>query len=194
MANKRDDDREYMNSPLVGWLSNFADREAAKYANDTSSNKIESILDIVGRNKKTSVEEKVAQYRELAGLDMVDKIEKEGGREITASYIKLSQFDAPMNSNEDMDRIKQYVESIVKNRNGHIATPAIFEQLGDFLGLGKDWLHENYEQVERVIESVKNAFQPEQYAGLSPMDLARNEVLQEDDENESTAPEGKVGT
>lgn len=189
MANNKDDKYEYEGSQrLSGWLRNFADSEAPKYAkDDTTANRLENILDIVGRQKKVSVEERVKHYRELVGLDMLDKIEKEGGREVVAKYIKLSQFDIV--NNDNLARVKQYVEQLVKNRNGYIAGPAIFEQLKSFLRLSDDWLHENYEQVEKIINDTKQSFQPHTYGGPSTSDLARTEPATDDNEEQQQSKE-----
>jgi hypothetical protein len=174
-----------MTENTVDWLKDFANTEGEKLAQQNginpdelkTANRMDNILDIVNRKKKISVEEKVRSYRELVGLDMMDKIEKEGGQEAkTASRISLSIRDKiAQDLNQTMNDTKQYVNEVVKNRNGAIATPAILEQLEHYMKLDKDWLRTNYEAIEKVIDDARTAFKPTDYSDHSVHDLARTD-------------------
>lgn len=183
-----------MKENTVGWLKDFADKEGEKIAKQNGidpnelkkANYMDNILDIVNRKKKTSVDEKVAKYRELVGLDLVMNIEKEGGKEIVASCMKLSSRHKnaqQMDHRQTMDDIKQYVDQVIKNRNGIVATPALLDQLEHYMGLDKDWLRANYEVVEKIIEDSRKKFQPQDYNELSINDLARTDDRSQDEES-----------
>lgn len=197
--------KEQHSEKLVGWLSNFADKFGEKVIKDNNINPqelknagyMDNILDIINRNKKISVEEKVAKYRELVGLDLVENLEKEGEQntnkqasEKTASRIMLSIRDktaqqavADQNLN---DRIKQYIEQVVRNRDGAIATPAIVEQLHNYLKVDAEWLRIHFDEIKQIVDSAKqqvssNRQQPE----LPINDLARTD---EPSKGEKEAP------
>lgn len=197
--------KEQHSEKLVGWLSNFADKFGEKVIKDNNINPqelknagyMDNILDIINRNKKISVEEKVAKYRELVGLDLVENLEKEGEQntnkqasEKTASRIMLSIRDktaqqavADQNLN---DRIKQYIEQVVRNRDGAIATPAIVEQLHNYLKVDAEWLRIHFDEIKQMVDSAKqqvssNRQQPE----LPINDLARTD---EPSKGEKEAP------
>lgn len=177
--------KEQHSEKLVGWLANFADTLGDKIAKDNNidpqelknAGYMDNILDIVNRKKKVSVEEKVAKYRELVGLDLVDNLEKEGGKEVTASRICLSFRDkvAQTAENQLMERVKQFVEQVIKNRNGSIATPAILEQLENYIKVDKEWLRGHLEQIEKIIAQAREGLQPEIYNELPVNDLARTD-------------------
>jgi len=183
---KRDGNDKY-SEKLVGWLANFADQVGNKLAKDNNidpqelknAGYIDNILDIVNRQKKISVEEKVAKYRELVGLDFIDSIEKEGGKEVTASRIVLSIRDKVAqgagNDQQLLDKIKQFVEQVIKNRNGSIATPAILDQLENYIKVDKEWLREHLEQIEEMVANERKQFHPETYSDLPVKDLARTD-------------------
>ena len=177
---------EKSSEKLVGWLANFADSVGEKIAKDNNidpqelknAGYMDNILDIVNRKKKVSVEEKVAKYRELVGLDMVDNIEKEGGKEVTASRIVLSIRDkvAQDTDKQLMDRVNQYIEQVVKNRDGSIATPAILEQLINYIKVDEEWLRAHFEQIKQTIERAKqDVMSQRQNVELPVNDLARTD-------------------
>jgi len=187
---------EYMTENTVDWLKDFADKQGEKIAKDNNidpqelknAGYIDNILDIVNRKKKTSVEEKVAKYRELVGLDMVDNIEKEGGKEVMASRISLSIRDKVAqsvgNDQQLMEKINQFIDQIITNRNGFIATPAILDQLESYK-VDKEWLREHLEQIESMVANARKKFQPEMYNELPISDLARTD---EPSKGEKEAP------
>lgn len=181
---------------LVGWLGSFADQQAERLAKSNNidinelknAGRIENILDIVNRKKQTSVEEKVAKYRELAGLDLIDTIEKSGNDDAenkeaatkVSRRISLSIRDKTAQSIEQDDKkklndIKQFIGQLVHNRNGTIATPAIIEQLEHFMKLNKEWLREHYEELTKVIDKIKDNFKPQLDDELSINDLVRTD-------------------
>lgn len=179
---------EYLTEKLADWLNDFANQQVKKL---TSENNIEpqelknagymdNILDIVNRNKKISVEEKVSKYRELVGLDLVENLEKEGGKEVIASRIVLSIRDKiAQNVNNDkqtMEQIRQYVDQIIKNRDGSIAMPAILEQLNNYLKIDKDWLRDHLEEIKKMIDNAKKRVESHrQQSEPSINDLARTD-------------------
>lgn len=187
---------EKVTENLVGWLKNFADREGEKLIKENNltaaeiknADYLENILDIVNRKKKTSVEEKVAKYREMVGLDLVNTLEKEGGKAITASTrIPLSIRDKIAQSVSDdqkqlLDKVKQYIAQVVQNRNGAIVTPAIIDQLADYLKVDEEWLRNHYEEIKQMVESAKQEFQPQTYNEVSVNDLARTDESAKDKE------------
>lgn len=161
-----------MSENMVDWLKDFADKQGEKIATDNNINPqelknahyMDNILDIVNRKKKTSVEEKVAKYREMVGLDIVENISKEGGREVTASRVVLSFREKIANEEQQlMDRVNQYVGQIIKNRNGSIATPAILDQLEHYLKVDKEWLRERQDAILDAIKKAREEFQPQHY-------------------------------
>jgi hypothetical protein len=172
---------------LVGWLANFAEQLGDKIAKDNNidpqelknAGYMDNILDIVNRKKKVSVEEKVAKYRELVGLDFVDNIEKEGGKEVTASRITLSIRDKVAQGvggeQQLLDRVKQFIEQVIRNRNGSIATPAILDQLENYIKVDKEWLREHLEEIEAMVARTRKQFHPETYNELPVNDLARTD-------------------
>jgi hypothetical protein len=169
---------------LVGWLANFADQVGDKIAKDNNidpqelknAGYMDNILDIVNRKKKISVEEKVSKYRELVGLDLIDSIEKEGGKEVTASRISISIRDKIATSEQQItDNIKQFIEQVIKNRNGSIATPAILDQLENYIKIDKEWLRAHLEQIENIIAKSREQFHPEAYDEPPINDLARTD-------------------
>lgn len=177
---------EYMTENMVDWLKDFADKQAEKIAKDSNidpkdlknAGYMDNILDIVNRKKKVSVEEKVAKYRELVGLDLIDNtnIEKEGGREVTASRIVLSFREKAANEEQQtMDNIKQYVDQIIKNRNGSIATPAILDQLEQYMKVDKEWLREREEAILDIINKAREGFQPQHYNDVQVDQLTRTD-------------------
>lgn len=190
---------DYMKENTVGWLKDFADKEGEKLATQNGidpnelkrANYMDNILDIVNRKKQTSVEEKVAKYRELVGLDLItNNIEKEGGKEVVASRVRLSLRDKvgqAMDHNQVMGDIKQYVDEVIKNRNGIVATPALLDQLEHYMKLDKEWLRANYEVIEKLIEDARKAFHPQTYNELPINDLARTDDPSKG-ENQEPAP------
>lgn len=181
--------KEQHHEKLVGWLANFAEQLGDKIAQDNNidpqelknAGYMDNILDIVNRKKQISVEEKVAKYRELVGLDLVNNIEKEGGKkkEVTASRISLSIRDKVAQSAAGqqglLDKVKQFVDQVIRNRNGSIATPAILEQLENYIKVDKEWLREHLEQIEGMIAHARKEFRPETYNELPINDLARTD-------------------
>lgn len=194
---KRSDEKASEN--LVGWLKNFADELGDKIAKDNNiepqdlknAGYMDNILDIVNRKKKVSVEEKVAKYRELVGMDIVENIAKEGGNEIkqvTASRISLSIRDkVAQNAGGDqkLDSVKQFIEQVIRNRNGSIATPAILDQLENYIKVDKEWLRDHLEQIEGMVAGAREQFHPETYNELPINDLARTD---EPSKGEKEAP------
>lgn len=178
---------DYMSEKTVDWLKDFANKQGEKLLKDTNVNpdelknagRIENILDIVNRQKKVSVDEKVQKYRQLVGLDLIDSIEKEGGKEIIASKIPLSIRDKFANDeldhNDIIQKIKQYVSQVITNRNGSIATPAIIEQIEKYIRVDKDWLRKHYDEIEQIIDNAKKGFTPKVYNELKVNDLARTD-------------------
>ncbi len=186
MSNKYDTRYEYMKEKTIGWLVDFADKEGEKLAAQNGidpselkkANYMDNILDIVNRKKKQSVSEKVQHYRELVGLDMVMNMEKEGVKEVVASRMPLSLRDKTAQNvdlKQTMGNIKQYVNEVMKNRNGAIATPALLEQIENYMNLDKGWLRANYEIIENAIEEARKSFHPQTYNDLPINDLARTD-------------------
>ena len=186
---KRDGDKH--SEKLVGWLANFADDLGDKLAKDNNidpqelknAGYMDNILDIVNRKKKVSVEEKVAKYREMVGLDLVDNnISKEGGREVTASRVVLSFREKCANQDQKlMEQIKDYVEHIIKNRNGSIATPAILDQLEHYMKVDKEWLREREDTILDCVEKARAKFQPEHYNDIQVDQLTRTDDPSKDE-------------
>lgn len=176
---------EYITENKVDWLKDFADKQAEKLAKDNNlepqdlknANYMDNILDIVNRKKKVSVEEKVAKYREMVGLDFVENnIEKEGGREVTASRVVLSFREKTANEDQKtMDQIRQYVAQVIKNRNGAIATPAILDQIEHFMKVDKEWLREREDELTSMIEKAREEFQPKNYNDVQVEQLTRTD-------------------
>ena len=178
---------------LVGWLSNFADKYGEKIAKDNNIDPNElktashqdNILAIVERNKKTQVQAKVDKYRMLVGLDDVlnNKIEKAGENETakttTASRRPLSIRDKVASSEEDA--IAQFIDQVVRNRNGNIATPAIIEQLQTYLKIGKEWLQENYDKVVSMVEKARkdNVFEEKKELPVSELATDQTKIEKE---------------
>jgi hypothetical protein len=186
MSKRYDTRYEYMTEKKADWLSDFADDEAKKLAQQNNmsvdelktAGRMDNILDIVERRKKQSVADKVQSYRELVGLDLITNLEKEGGKEISASRMPLSlrdKFAQNTDQKQLMDNIKQYVDEVIKNRNGIVATPALLEQLEHYMRLDKEWLRTNYEAIEKIIEDARNQFNPQTYNELPISDLARTD-------------------
>jgi hypothetical protein len=180
MSKKYNTRYEYTTERLVNWLSDFADKQGQKILQDESlypksANYTDNILNIINRKKNQTIEEKVAHYRELVGLDQLEKIEKEGEQEQhkTASRFllsmrdKIAQENTVMDSKQLMEKIKEYVVSIVKNRNGVIAMPAIIEQLEHYMKVDREWMIEHYEEIESIITQAKKDFSPQEYDTLS---------------------------
>lgn len=193
---------EKVSEKLVGWLASFADQMGNKIVKDNNltpeelknANHLENILDIVKRNKKISVDDKVAQYRQLVGLDLMDSLEKEGNGNMPnkeAHTKKLSRMplsirdkiaqNISMDQQQIMDKVRQYVEQVIKNRNGAIATPAILEQLEDYIKVDKDWLREHYSEIESIVENARKAFFPQSYHNAPINDFARTDDPQKSD-------------
>lgn len=221
---KRDDDRH--SEKLVGWLANFADKLGDKNSNISpqehkNAGHIENILDIVNRNKKTSVDAKVEEYRRLVGLDFIDSIEKEGRKEANKEAMAKKPFEIgqlwsgiqdnpetdpkvstptdffnPKNASRmvisirdkvaqderndglKMDKIKQYIGEVIRNRNGAIATPAILDQLENYMKadkVDKEWLRRNLEQIEGLISNARAEFHPNQNNEIPVNELARTD-------------------
>lgn len=189
--------REYMTENTVDWLKDFADKQGEKVAKDNNINPqefknagyMENILDIVNRNKHISVEEKVARYRELAGLDLVENLEKEGGKEIVASHITLSIRDKiaknPDEDNQLKDQIKQYIDQVIKNRNGSIAVPAILDQLNNYLKIDTEWLRAHLEEISQMVDQARRQVISCERPELLINDLARTD---EPNKGEKEAP------
>jgi hypothetical protein len=193
---------DYVRENTVDWLKDFADKQGEKIAKDNNIDPAElknagymdNILDIVNRKKQVSVEEKVAKYRELVGMDAVENMAKEGGNEpkqVTASRISLSIRDKvaqeeadPARDKKLMDNIKQYVDQIVVNRNGSIATPAILDQLESYMKVDKEWLREHLEQIEDMVAGAREKVLPETHE-LPINELARTD---EPSKGEKEAP------
>ncbi len=197
---------EKVTEKLVGWLANFADREVDKLAQQNNininefknANYMENILDIVNRKKKTSVDEKVAKYREMVGLDLVDTLEKEGGKAVVASRISLSIRDKIAQDMGDgqkqlLDKVKQYIAQVVQNRNGAIVTPAIIDQLADYLKVDEEWLRNHYEEIKQMVEGAKEEFKPQTYNEVSVNDLARTDESSKDKEPPPFLPPSSSG-
>lgn len=185
---------EYMTENMVDWLKDFADKQAEKVAQDNNINPqdlknagyMDNILDIVNRKKKVSVEEKVAKYRELVGLDMIDNIEKEGGREVTASRIVLSCRDKVGSEDTQlMDKVKQYITDIIRNRNGSIATPAIIDQIEHYMKVDKEWLRAREEEILDYVKKAREQFQPQDHNEIQIDQLTRTD---DPSKNEKEAP------
>lgn len=177
---------QYMTENMVDWLKDFADKQAEKIASENeitpqdmkNANYMENILDIVNRKKKMSVESKVQHYRELVGLDMIDNLEKEGGREVTASATRIVLSFREKTADKDeqmMEKIRQYVFDVVRNRNGAIATPAILDQIEHYMQLDKEWLRERQDVILGDIEKAKAEFQPHNYNDIQAEQLARTD-------------------
>lgn len=163
---KRDKNGIPYRENMVNWLKSFADDQALKLAEKNNidpqefknAGYNENILEIVERNKKTQVQAKVDKYRMLVGLDDVlnNKIEKAGENETakttTASRRPLSIRDK-VASNEEA--VAQFIDQVVRNRNGNIATPAIIEQLQTYLKISNEWLQENYDKIEAMVEDAR---------------------------------------
>ena len=274
--------KEYHSEKLVGWLSNFADRFGGKVIRDNNidpqelknAGYMDNILDIVNRNKKVSVEEKVLRYRELVGLDMVENLEKEGeqvsnkeamakksfeigqlwsgsmsdsedseSQEVFAIIIeynpeyqsnnivarffandkehgeivvseksfrkqfpyfkgmvknpKISMPDEAFSEkmasrvvlsirdkvaqdvNKDhqlLEKARQYIDQVIKNRDGSIAMPAIIEQLNNYLKIDTSWLREHIEEIKKIIDNAKQQVASQrQQPELQINDLARTD-------------------
>lgn len=185
---------------MVGWLKHFADRYAEK--NDIkpeeltqeqvkdAGTRLDNILTIMERNKVSTVEAKVQRYRELVGLDMVDSLQKESNQETekTASRTPLSIRDKiaqQQDGEKTMANIKQYIADVIKNRNGTIATPAILEQLENYLQIDREWLRNNYEDLKSIIEKTRKEFHPQQYRDVSVEDLTRTDDQGQSKEKEA---------
>lgn len=177
---------EYVRENMTDWLKDFADKEGEKLATKhnitpeevKNANYADTILDIVNRKKKMSVEEKVAKYREAVGLDIVndDVLSKEGNKEVVASRVVLSMRDkTAQNDKAAMENIKQYVDEVMKNRNGVIATPALFEQFENYMRLDKEWLRANYDAINEMIKGAREEFRPQTYNEIEVNDLARTD-------------------
>lgn len=176
---------EYITENKADWLKDFADKQAEKLAKDNNlepkdlknAHYMDNILDIVNRKKKVSVDEKVAKYREMVGLDFVENsIEKEGGREVTASRVVLSFREKCANEDQaTMDNIKQYVAQVIKNRNGAIATPAILDQIEHFMKVDKEWLRDRENELTNMIEKEREEFQPKNYNDVQVEQLTRTD-------------------
>ncbi len=175
---------EYMTENTVDWLKSFADSEGEKLAKQNNidpgelknAGYMDNILSIVERKKKQSVADKVQHYRELIGLDLLDNLEKEGGKEIIASRMSLSIRDkVAQDQKQIFDTIRQYVDEVMKNRNGVVATPALLEQFENYMKLDKEWLRQNYKAIEDIISSSRNKFQPKDYKTLNINELARTD-------------------
>jgi len=184
MAKKYNTRYEYITEKPVDWIAQFADSEAKKIADKhnisideiKNAGRLENILDIVERKKKLTVESKVIQYRQMVGLDLVNNIEKEALKEVKASRIALSSRDnVGQNDTKLFDNIKQYVSHIINNRNGAIPTPAILEQIENYMNVDKDWLRNNYTELEKIINATKENFKPETYHEFQASDLARTD-------------------
>jgi hypothetical protein len=185
MAHKTYNSRhEYMTESMVDWLKDFADKQAEKVAKDNkidprelkNAGYMDNILDIVNRKKKISVEEKVAKYRELVGLDMIDSIEKEGGHEVIASRVILSCREKVATGDEQLiEKVRQYITDIIRNRNGSIATPAIIDQLEHYMKLDKEWLRKRENEILDYVKKAREQFQPQNYNEVQVDQLTRTD-------------------
>ena len=185
---------------LVGWLRHFADQEADKHGvpevtQDKEAHHLDNILNVLNRNKKQSVEEKVAKYRELVGLDLVntiDNIEKEGEGKFAS--IALSIHAKQASNKYSMDDIKEYIKDIIANSNGTISAPALSEQLHKLLGLDQDWLNTNQKEIMSCIDKEREAFRPKEYEVISVHELSRtDEPNKNEKEPPLFAPPNKTG-
>lgn len=199
------DSREYyITERMAPWLENFAD-DLAKTNNDKpekNANTLTNILDIVNGNKKSALEQKIEHYRQLVGLDQLANLAKEGNNETDGKEASPKQStriplslrdkvaqdkiqDKAQDSKEQqmvMDKITQFVSQVIQNRNGAIATPAILEQLENYLDIKDEWLREHYDDVEKIIQAAKSNFKPQQYKDLQVKELARTDEPNKDKE------------
>jgi hypothetical protein len=198
---------EYITERTADWLTEFAKDQAKEIATKNNidpkkADVLHNILDIVKNNKKTALEEKIEGYRQSVGLSQLADIAKEGNNipnnkeAMKATRILLSIRDKiaeeeiveqedPKELQAALDKINQFVVRVIENRNGSIATPAILEQLKDYVGIDNDWLRKHYSEVEKIIESAKNNFKPQEYNDLQVGDLARTD---EPNKNDKEAP------
>lgn len=181
---------EYTQEKMVDWLEQFANDQGTKKGAPEPAkeagfmDKMKSILD---RGKASTVESKVENYRKMVGLDMIGDLEKAGEQEntnkeaektVTASRPPLSIRDKTAQQQEPkqlLNNIKEFVTQVIHNRNGAIATPAILEQLEHYLKLDKEWLRNNYEDIEKIIEQVRQEFHPKVYDDASIQELTRTD-------------------
>jgi altronate dehydratase len=196
LSKKYNSRHEYVSERMVDWLADFADKEGGNLIKNHSitqedikeAGHIENILQIVHRQKKQSVEDKVMHYRQLVGLDQLNAIEKEGEqdgkKEVVASRLPLSIRDkiAQQDANKIIEQMKEYIGQIIKNRNGAIATPAIFDQLGTYFQVDKDWLREHYDMLQQIIDKVKKDFQPTTYNAIPVDQLAKTDPINKEKE------------
>lgn len=182
MSNKYEKSSE----KLVGWLANFADQQAKKQASasldEKSAGYMDHILNIVNRNKTNSVEAKVDELRQRVGLDLIENnIEKSGGNEepkkATASRRPLSIRDKVATSANDatLDKVKDYITQVIFNRNGAVATPAIYEQLVNYMNVDKDWMLANSDALEKIVNEAREKFTPKSYHDAPVNELARTD-------------------
>lgn len=92
-----------------------------------------------------------------------------------ASFGPLSIRHKVAQSVNPMTDIKQFVSQVIQNRNGSVATPAIFEQMEKYLKLDKEWLRQNYEEIKKIIDKAHQDFTPQIYNNTNIDELARTD-------------------
>lgn len=169
---------EIITERQVSWLQRFAEQEAPKHIEPVKQAQM-NILDIAAANKKIALEAKVEELRERAGLNLMNKIEKEGGSEVkkeaSKRYISLRAKIAELSDQEKINQTKEYIEHLVVNRNGYIDTYAILGLLNEQLGIEDEWIKDHKDQLIEIIDAAKKSHTVQEYAKPSPAELAKNE-------------------
>lgn len=189
---------QYFTEKKVDWLNDFANKQGEKLAelgvdidSIKNANHMDNILDIMNKQKKISVDQKVMEYRRLVGMDLLDAMEKAGTdsidtKEIKAKSASLSKFSLSIrdksaqhigDENDILDRVKQYVTQVIKNRDGSITMPAILDQLHTYLKIDTDWLRTNVEEIKKLINHEKNQIA----ANKHESDVFINDLARTDD-------------
>lgn len=102
-----------------------------------------------------------------------------------ASRASLSIRDKTAQQQDDkqlMTNIKEFVTDVIQNRNGAVATPALFDQIEDYLKVNKEWLRNNFDDVNTIIEKARKQFHPKTYNDVSVHDLTRTDDPMKDKE------------